>query len=172
MKRPIGILLTFFLVLSFVVLALGIGYSETGNVRETVLSDGFGRKSGQKCRLLPGETLEAGEIRITMEKSEKLKNSILHARGGKMIIRAYFNILNSSGEDKSMTAGDFSCYADGLVCRRLPLGGELLLCTTVSDGKAVKGYIYYEVPESARNIVIEYKISRRPLIRAAFKVII
>lgn len=77
---------------------------------------------------------------------------------GNRIVRAYFIFENIGNNDVYCGSSDFSCYADGLKCSRYYGDTEdELPYTTISPGRKIQGYIYFEAPVGAR-IEFEYEL--------------
>ena len=64
--------------------------------------------------------------------------------------------INESDRDRSISFYDFECYADGYAAE-MHYRGEEDLSATLSAGRAAEGYLYYEIPENAQDIDIEYE---------------
>lgn len=182
MKKLITGILAVLLVACFAVMALGSSQSDSGSEKKTEESSGTsdsgsdssgsGTDSADNVYNL-GDTLDAGGLKITFEKSEKWvsDNEFIQPKDGNIYIRAYFSIKNESGQDKSVGSVEFDCYADGEACESSYLGDdELTSLTTLSDGRSTKGYVYFEVPEAAKDIEIEYETSWWTSKKAIFKV--
>lgn len=67
---------------------------------------------------------------------------------------AFENISKSA--DTSVSLYSFTCYADGYAAD-MYYGGEDSLSATLSAGRGTTGYIYFEVPETAEKIEVEYE---------------
>ncbi len=111
-----------------------------------------------------GDTLEAGDLNITYQECDPNwtgYNQYLGPQEGNKIIRAYFILENTGKGDKTCGSAEFSCYADGSACQAFYFSGDndLPALETISSGRNVKGYIYFEVPEDAEFIELEYELN-------------
>lgn len=81
---------------------------------------------------------------------------------GYKVIRAYYSFENISDTDQYISSTELACYVDGKLCNSydykwtesdtLPLGD------TVSSGRTVEGWVYFEVPKDADDVEIEFGI--------------
>lgn len=120
-----------------------------------------------------GDTLDANGLKITMERAEEYSsdNQFIQPGDGNKYIRVFFNIKNESGSDKTVGSMDFDCYADGEACESQFFSeSKLTSIDTISNNRSTKGYIYYEVPQNAKDIEIEYETSWWTSKKAIFKV--
>ena len=77
---------------------------------------------------------------------------------GYKYIRAEFEFENIGKDDEYVSDMDFNCYADGYDMENKYLSeGEL--SATISSGRKAKGYVAFEVPVDAQDIVLEYEIN-------------
>lgn len=85
-------------------------------------------------------------------------NEYLQPKDGMKYIYFQFEFENTSKNDYYV--GTFDCYADGYVCDSY-YGGEDtgVELNSISSGRKTKGTIYYEVPEDAKEIQLEYSNS-------------
>lgn len=67
----------------------------------------------------------------------------------------YENIKSSGNIYASIY--DFDCYADNSNCEQKYLGDSSFINTNLSPGKNVTFTVYFEVPENAESIELEYK---------------
>ncbi len=119
-----------------------------------------------------GDVLEANGLKLTFKKYEEWEqdNKFVGATQGKKIIRAYFIIENTSGSDKSVGSWDFACYADDFTADEYIYADDILEHTSLSVGDKLEGYVYFEVPSTAEDMIIEYKSNYWIGDRAIFKV--
>ena len=149
------------------------GTTNTDSAPNTISSKAESTESKEeKSEYKMGETLDANGLKITMQKAEKWKsdNQFINPEEGNMFIRVYFTIENQSGGDKTLGSFDFDCYADSTQADMSLYGDNRLSFDTISNGRKLEGYIYYEVPENANNIEIEYETSWWSSKKAIFKV--
>ena len=82
--------------------------------------------------------------------------------GDDRCIVAIFGIVNGSSETIFVSSFDFDCYADGVACSSHYLWGWDTgsldeLSATISPGNGAVGYVCFEVPDDAEEIIIEYE---------------
>lgn len=59
---------------------------------------------------------------------------------------------------KHVSSIDFQCYADDSICdEKYGLDSDSFIGTSLSSGRKTSGRIYYEVPEDAQSIELEYE---------------
>lgn len=120
-----------------------------------------------------GDTLNSNGLKITFQKAEDWDsdNMLITAKDGYKFIRAYFIVENTNSSDYSMGGLDFKCYADDVKMATSIYGDNKLdFYTTISSGRKLEGYIYFEVPVNAEKIEIEYETDRWTDEKAIFKV--
>ena len=84
-------------------------------------------------------------------------NQFLQPQDGMKYIFVQFAFLNTSDrDDSSVTIYSFECYADGYNIDAY-YGGDDQLSATLSPGRSTTGYLYFEVPQDAQQIEIEYE---------------
>ena len=103
-----------------------------------------------------GDVLEAKGLKIVYVASgEYVSDQFKQPAEGKKYIRAEFYCENISESDKNFSEFDFECFAGGAPCEQVyPGGGEL--SATLSPGRSTSGSVYFEVPEDAADIQLEY----------------
>lgn len=82
-------------------------------------------------------------------------NEFIQPTEGNQYIQLCFHVDNQSGSDKSVTVYDFNCYADGYECANAYFDDDL--SASLSTGRSSDGAVYFEVPEGASEIEIEYE---------------
>ena len=79
---------------------------------------------------------------------------------GKKYIMVKFEVenINEDKDELYVSSYDFHAYADGESCSTAYVGNDKYdsLSATVGKGKKTTGYIFYEVPQNAEKITIEY----------------
>jgi len=108
-----------------------------------------------------GETLDTGKVKITFQSAEDYvsDNMFIEPEAGKKFIRTYFIVENTSSADVYVSSYDFQCYADNAVADTPLLSDNLLSADAISAGRKTEGYVYYEIPENAQSVEIEYETS-------------
>jgi len=184
MKKLISVLLAVVLVAVFGVFALGSSSTDDKTSVETSAPTETSSDSTEapestseangKTVVNVGDTLDANGLKITFDSSEKWtsNNQFIQPEEGKMYVRAHITIKNESGADKFTGGFDFDCYADGVKCDSSIYGDDTLTSATISDGRSIKGYVYYEVPKDAKEIELEYEVSFWSGKKAIFKMAI
>ncbi len=105
-----------------------------------------------------GDTLEYGNVEIKYASSENWKgyDSYFAPKSGNKIIRLKFEIKNNGSTDLFISEYDFNCYADDAAAEAYYVADDAL-SATVSGGRTASGYVYFEVPEDAEYIEVEYE---------------
>ena len=105
-----------------------------------------------------GDILVDGGMKIVYAASGTYNedNSFMQPKDGMKYIYLKFAFINESNSDKSISFYSFDAYADGYACE-MYYGGSDDLSASLSSGRQTLGYIYFEVPEDAQDIEIEYE---------------
>lgn len=114
----------------------------------------------KKTAYYAGETATVWGLEISFSDFSgwESDNMFIEPEEGYAFVRVYFTIKNTTDSDKSIGAWDFDCYADGVKCEQSIYGDDALsFYDTISAGRSIKGYIYYEVPYHTTKIEIEYE---------------
>lgn len=82
-------------------------------------------------------------------------NQFLQPKDGYKYIYIALSCKNTSDSDKNISSFDFDCYADGYSADSYYAGDDAL-SATMSAGRTTAGKVYFEVPEDAAEIEIEY----------------
>lgn len=113
-------------------------------------------------RFVPGDTVDIDGFNVSYDNCEtdwKGYNQYAKPSDGNKIIRAYFTFTNNSNGDRTCGSASFSCYADGVSCTPYWLGDDALsTIDTLSPSRILKGWVYFEVPQNAEAIELEYGI--------------
>lgn len=116
-------------------------------------------KHPAKTEYYVGDMIEDGNTKIVFMSSGDYAedNNFMQPAEGKKYIYLQFAFENiSSSADTSVSLYSFTCYADGYAAD-MYYGGEDSLSATLSAGRGTTGYIYFEVPENAQKIEVEYE---------------
>lgn len=116
-------------------------------------------KQPVKTEYYVGDTIEDGNTKIVFMSSGEYAedNTFMQPAEGKKYIYLQFAFENiSKTADTSVSIYSFACYADGYAAD-MYYGGEDSLSATLSAGRGTTGYIYFEVPENAEEIEVEYE---------------
>ena len=108
-----------------------------------------------------GETLDTGKMKVTFQSAEDYvsDNMFIEPEEGNKYIRAYFVMENIGNSDELVSSYDFDCYADDSAADVPLLSDKMLSSSTLSPGRKAEGYVYFEVPQNAQKIEIEYETS-------------
>lgn len=171
MKKPLATILSIALILAFAVFALGSGESEgtaepkDSKAQEPAASEKAAAtektSQNQRQEVRAGETLDVNGLKITFDSAEKWTsdNMFIQPADGKEFIRLHFSIANDTKSDQYVGAVDFECYADGAKCKMQYSGDDVLSFDSISSGRKISGYVYFEVPVNATSIEVEYETS-------------
>ena len=72
-------------------------------------------------------------------------------------IKLTFEIENISSTDQIVSVYDFKCYSDDVASSAYYYGDNGLSTTTLSSGRKATGNVYFEVPQNANSIDVEYE---------------
>lgn len=106
-----------------------------------------------------GDILQDGDLKIVYMSSGEYTsdNEFLQPAEGNKYIYIQLAFENTSdSNDVSVSMYSFECYADGYNVE-MYYGGEDTLSATLSAGRSTSGYLYFEIPESATDIEVEYE---------------
>ncbi len=106
-----------------------------------------------------GDVLSANGLEITYVKSGYYTsdNDFTQPAEGKKVISLDFYCENTGSSDQNISSFDFSCFADGYDCQAYY--GADSISATLSSGRTVSGSIFFEVPEDATAIEVEYEVN-------------
>lgn len=105
-----------------------------------------------------GDKLVENGVEVTYVSAEKWTgyNQYIAPAKGNMIIRIELSVVNNGLTDFGITYFDFNCYADDQSVEQY-YGADDGISATLSAGRSASGYVYFEVPENAETIEIEYE---------------
>lgn len=106
-----------------------------------------------------GDILEDGNLRIAYMASGiyQEENEYQYPEAGYRYIFLRFCFENTSAaEDLSIPLFSFACYADGYEAEGF-YGGKNDLASFLSAGRTTTGDLYFQVPEKAESVEIEYR---------------
>lgn len=105
-----------------------------------------------------GDIVETKELRISFMSAEEYisDNEFIQPKEGFKYVKAEFEFENLSDSDKNVSSWDFECYADGYDMEQHYFDDQSL-DATLSSGKKTHGFIFFEVPIDASEIVFEYE---------------
>lgn len=82
-------------------------------------------------------------------------NQFIQPDAGNKYVYFEFEFENTSNSDEFVSALEFDCFADGSSCKDLFLADDNL-SATISAGRKTTGKVYFEVPQNAEVIELEY----------------
>ena len=109
-----------------------------------------------------GDTVETNDFKITYVSAGEYKsdNQYLQPKDGYTYWEFAFKFENISDTDQVVSSiMDWECYADNSKVDQAYIGDDNGLDATLSSGRETQGTIYFEVPEDAQNIELEYDIN-------------
>lgn len=141
-----------------------VGSSNTPGGNTDISANGTSTTEGKapenaKTEYYVGDTVMDGDTKIVFMSSGEYheENDFLQPTDGKKYIFLQFAFENTSQKsDTSISSFSFECYADGFATEKYYMGDDTL-SATLSAGRSTSGYIYFEVPEDAELIEVEYE---------------
>lgn len=116
------------------------------------------QKADEPVKVKVGETLTTNTLKITYKSSADDKGAqYFPAASGNKIIKLTFEIENISSTDQIVSVYDFKCYSDDVASSAYYYGDNGLSTTTLSSGRKATGNVYFEVPQNANSIDVEYE---------------
>lgn len=109
-----------------------------------------------------GDVVETDNLRITFVSAEQYQeeNEFLQPKDGYEYWRFEFNFENISDTDQAVSSMmDWECYADNQNADQTWLVDDNGLDATLSPGRTTQGAVYFEIPEDAESIEIEYSVN-------------
>jgi predicted nucleic acid-binding Zn ribbon protein len=126
-----------------------------------------------KINFVPGDSVYDGKLKITYVSAEEWNgyNQYFGPKDGNKIIRLKFDFVNEGDTDTYINS--FDCYADNKATESYYSGDESLpLLEMLSAGRTTSGYVYFEIPENAENIEVEYEVNAWSDKKAIFEVVL
>ena len=110
-------------------------------------------------RYYVGDTIDANKLKIKFTSADVWYgyNQYLGPEAGNKIVRIKIDVTNDKTTDAYISMFEFTCYADNQVAGEYIYGDESFSTVTLSSGRSASGYIYFEVPEDAESIEVEYE---------------
>lgn len=147
-------------ILIFSLFAIGSG-SDKASVSSDSASDNSKtttQKADEPVKVKVGETLTTNTLKITYKSSADDKGAqYFPAASGNKIIKLTFEIENVSSTDQIVSVYDFKCYSDDVASSAYYYGDNGLSTTTLPSGRKATGNVYFEVPQNANSIDVEYE---------------
>lgn len=145
------------------------GTSQSQN--ETASKDA--ESTTKKTTFNVGDTVNDSMLAITYVSAEEWKGYDQYfgsPADGNKIIRLKFDFINNGDVDAFISP--FYCYADNQAAKDYYGGDETLSTFTLSAGRTTSGYVYFEVPENAKEIEVEYEVNAWTDKKAVFAVVL
>jgi len=183
-KKPITKKWWFWVIIVVVLIGL-IGAIGGGSDNESTPANGEGTSQSQavsttnsaettteKTNFIVGDTVNDGNLAITYVSAEEWKgyDQYFGPEDGNKIIRLKFDFVNNGDVDAFISS--FYCYADNQSAKDYYYGDETLSTFTLSAGRTTSGYVYFEVPENAEEIEVEYEVNAWTDKKAVFAVVL
>lgn len=136
----------------------GTGIQKTNDIGQTQAA--MATNADGKQLIYPGEILNDGDLQIEFISAEDFTEyeDWEAPDEGKKVIKLNLKCKNVSDIDKMISFFDFECFADNEAADRY-LFGDDDLSATISPGREASGALYYEVPENAESIEVEYEVN-------------
>ena len=168
-KKPIFLRWWFIaLIILVVLIAIGGGSKSSGTQQVGTVgqpSAGTAQTGAKSTEPTPepktvfnvGDILQDGATQIVYVASGEYneKNEFMQPGDGHKYIFLTFAFINTGKSDTAVSFYSFEAYADGYNVD-MYYGGEDDLSATLSAGRSTMGQIYFEVPEDAKEIEVEY----------------
>lgn len=108
-----------------------------------------------------GDIINANGLKITYVSAENYteENMFMQPEDGNKYIRIKISAENTSSVDRYISYLDFTCYCDGAKAENFYTGDKILTGGTLSSGRKTDGYVYFEIPENAKEVEVEYETS-------------
>lgn len=134
-----------------------------GSSKQTVITSNSNTVQGTSPQQIEkkvnvGGTVQTNQVKITYRTASDYTkyNSYSKPKEGNKVIRAEFEFENISNSDIYLENVD--CYADGEKCEAYYYADDYKAPTleSLSSGKKLKVTLYYEVPKTAQEVILEY----------------
>lgn len=173
-KKPVYKKWWFWLIIVLVVIIIAgsNGSEDNANISKTTLNSNNeisetnanieSNVTEKKSKYSVGEIYENNNIAIkyvSLDDNFKGYSQYAEVKSGYKIIKAEFEFENVGSTDFLASSYDFNCYADGYDCEAFWSVDDSSFSSTLSSGKKAKGSVYFQVPENATEITLEYEIN-------------
>lgn len=132
---------------------------------ETVIGEEIKKDENQEEKsnvFQVGDIVETKYLKITFVSAERYteENEFLQPKEGYEYWKFEFKFENISKSDQSVSSMlDWECYADNSKVDQTFIGDDNGLDATLSSGRTTQGSVYFEVPQEAESIELEYDIN-------------
>lgn len=172
-SKPIYKKWWFWLIIVIIIIAIAYSSSTNNNSdtsKTTLTSSSVSNpdntsdtnSSNTKTSYNVGEVYEDKNIAIkyvSLDNNFREYSEYATVKDGCKVIKAEFEFENLGSSDFLATSFNFDCYADGYDCEKFISIDDATFSSNLSTGKKAKGAVYYQVPENAENITLEYETS-------------
>lgn len=112
-------------------------------------------------KFYPGDTWENKYVSVSFNECGEYisDNQFIQPSSGNKYIYATFTFENVGSSDTTVAYWDFDCYADGYACDGIYEADDSAFSQTLSSGRKITGSVYFEVPENASEIELEFSPS-------------
>lgn len=113
-----------------------------------------------KSEIYVGDSIMDGDMKIVYVKSGKYveDNQFMQPKDGYEYVYIEIYCENTGSYDRSISAFDFDCYADGYAVEQ-NYYTDGLFSATLSAGRTTTGQIVFEVPKDASDVEFEYNLN-------------
>ena len=159
-KKPIFKKWWFWVIIIIVVIAIsGSSGNNTSITSGNINSETDNEQESSTQTANVGDIVQTKEVKISYISCKQFTNYNSYAKPAaeNKVMRLEFEFENISNSD--IVLGGFDCYADGAKCDAYYYADDYKNSTleSLSKGKKVKAILYYEVPKTAQETVLEYE---------------
>ena len=148
----------FWVILVILVVAI-IGMSGSNKNTTVVSQNNESKEVTSEKKVKVGESIQTDEVKISYKSSKEYTkyNTYSKPKSGNKVMRVEFEFENISNGD--VVLDGLECYADGEKCEEYYYADDYKspLMESLSKGKKVKAILYFEVPKSSKEIMLEYE---------------
>lgn len=153
-----GIVLSSIAIVLCIVFVIGI-YTLSGVIwqgLETVVAE----TKGETINAQEGESVELDNVKITLKgvnKDFKDYNDYADIPDGYTVLKADFEFENTEKYTNSVSSSHFKCFVDQFSCDKFNGVDDSYFYESIEPGRKASGSVYFEIPEDAKEIEIEYE---------------
>lgn len=156
------------LALAFMLTAIGSGTGDSSSEVASKVGEVSSQESSEnndsvstdesKTEFVVGDVLKTDKLNITYLSSGDYTsdNQFIQPEENNKYIFLELFCENISDSDINISNASFDCYVDGYACDSINLSNDSLY-DTLSSGRSVIGKAYFEIPDNAKEIEIEYE---------------
>lgn len=134
---------------------------ETKEIEESVPIEPEEEETEMNDKYNVGDTWKNKYVLVSFDKCGVYEsdNQFIQPASGNKYIYATFTFENIGNSDTTVGCWDFDCYADGYACDGTYGADDAGFSQTLSAGRKITGTVYFEVPENASEIELEFSPS-------------